>query len=247
MQLSSALFLVSAIVAPVFAQLFQNDPDATPRNMNISVDVTFPDDAPAATSQNAPVVIVNSIPKKVNVAVVNHEKKTIGIQFLGGSLWDLETNANVRNLTKQVLAVELLKGQKANLPYTILVDMHPKHLRLNLQMILRSSEQKLVTATAYNSTVSIVEQPMSLLDPQLLFLYLVLLSSIAGAGYWAYNYWLDTVNPKRKRGTRAASDKHVRADSPVGTATGVEGQKFDESWIPEHHIKRATSKGKATK
>ncbi|KAF8445277.1 hypothetical protein BGX38DRAFT_1064862, partial [Terfezia claveryi] len=235
--------LLSAIVTPISAQLFQNDPDATSRNMNITIGVTFPDGAPAAASQNAPVVIVNGIPKKVNVAVVNNEGETIGIQFLGGSLWDLETNANVRNLTKQVLAIELPKGQKANLPYTILVDMHPKNLRLNLQMILRSSEQKLVTATAYNSTVSIVEQPMSLLDPQLLFLYLVLFSSIAGAGYWAYNYWLDTINPKRKRGTRAASVKPVRIASPVGTATGVagvEGQKIDQSWIPEHHIKRAT-------
>jgi len=135
--------------------------------MNITVDVTFPDDAPAAASQNAPVIIVNGVPKKVNVAVVNYEEETIGVQFLGGSLWDLETGGNVRNLTQQVLAVELPKGQKADLPYTVLVDMHPKDLRLNLQMVLRSGEQRLATATAYNSTVSIVEQPMSLLDPQL--------------------------------------------------------------------------------
>ncbi|KAF8421025.1 hypothetical protein EV426DRAFT_633875 [Tirmania nivea] len=246
--LHSALLLLSAIVVPISAQLFQNDPNATSRNMNITVDVTFPDDAPAEASRNAPVVIVNGIPKKVNVAIVNYEEVTIGIQFLGGSLWNLESNSNIRNLTQQVLEVELPKGQKVDLPYTILVDMHPKNLRLNLQMVLRS-EQRLVTATAYNSTVSIAEQPMSLLDPQLLFLYLILLSSIAGAGHWAYNYWLDTVNPKRKRSPRAAAVKPVRAESPVGTATSVEG-KFDESWIPEHHIKRATSpkaRGKAAK
>ena len=166
MLLSYALLLVSAIAAPISAQLVQNDPDAAPRNMNITVDVTFPDDASAGVLQNMPTVIVNGIPKKVNVAVVNYEEETIGVQLLGGSLWDLQTNTNVRNLTQQVLRVELPKGQKVDLPYTILVDMHPKDLRLNLQMVL-STEQKLVTATAYNSTVSIVEQPMSLLDPQL--------------------------------------------------------------------------------
>ena len=135
--------------------------------MNITVDVTFPDDDPAETLQNAPTVIVNGIPKKVNVAIVNYEEDTIGIQFLRGSLWDLETGANVKNLTQQRMGIELPKGQKADLPYNILVDMHPKNLRLNLQMVLRSSEQKLATATAYNGTVSIIEQPMSLLDPQL--------------------------------------------------------------------------------
>jgi len=167
MQWPSALLLFSAIVAPISAQLFQNDPDATPRNLNITIDVTFPDDAPAEASQNVPVIIVNGISKRVNVAVVNYEEDTIGIQFLAGSLWDLETNVNVRNLTQQTFGVELQKGQRSDLPYNILVDMHPKDLRLNLQMVLRAPEQRLVTATAYNSAVSIVEQPMSLLDPQL--------------------------------------------------------------------------------
>lgn len=251
MQLSSALLLLATIAAPISAQLFQNDPNATPRNMNITVDVTFPDDTSAETSpEGSPIFIINGIPKKVNVAIVNYEEDTIGIQFLGGSLWDPATNVNVRNLTQQVLGVELPKGEKVDLPYNILVDMHPKDLRLNLQMVMRTPEQRLVTATAYNGTVSIVEQPMSLLDPQLLFLYLVILSGVAGAGYWAYNYWLDTVNPKRKRGPRTAAAKPVRAESPVAAATGVEGKKFDESWIPEHHIKRAASpkaRGKAAK
>lgn len=68
-----------------------------------------------------------------------------------------------------------------------------------------------------------------------LFLYLVLLSGVGGAAYWAYNYWLDTVNPKKKRPV-----VFKRAE-PVSVATGVDSRKFDESWIPEHHIKRATS------
>jgi len=89
-----------------------------------------------------------------------------------------------------------------------------------------------------------------MLTPARLFLYLVLLSGITGASYWAYNYWLDTVNPKRRRGPRAAAVKPVHAESPVGTTTGMGGNKFDESWIPEHHIKSATSsrtRGKAAK
>lgn len=81
-----------------------------------------------------------------------------------------------------------------------------------------------------------------------LFLYLVLLSGVAGAGYWAYNYWLDTVNPKRKRGSRNVPVKPIRAEPQVAAATGAE--RFDESWIPEHHLKRAGSpkaKGKTAK
>ncbi|KAF8474017.1 hypothetical protein BDZ91DRAFT_691192 [Kalaharituber pfeilii] len=247
MHLPSTLLFLSAIASPITAQLFsdvQPGLNATPRNMNISIDVTFPDTPEEEVG--GPVIITNGITKNVNIAIVNHENGPIGVQFIGGSLWDPLTGASVRNLTQKVMGLEIEKDQREDLSYPIKLDMHPRELLLQLNMVLRTPEQRLVTATAFNSTVSIVEQPMSIFDPQLLFLYLILLSGIGGAVYWAYNYWLDTVNPKRRRGPRPAPREH--AESPIATATGVEGKKFDESWIPEHHIKRASSpkaKGKS--
>ena len=78
--------------------------------------------------------------------------------------------------------------------------------------------------------------------PYRFFLYLLLLSGIGGAGYWAYNTWLESVSPKKKRGgSRPVAKKEIRAESPTAAASGIDGKKFDESWIPEHHIKRPAS------
>lgn len=165
MQLSSALLLLCALAAPICAQLVGNDLNATPRNLNVSVDATFPDQ-PEAERVGHP-KIVNGLKNKVNIAITYYGRGAIGIQSLGGSLLHPETGVNVKNLTQQKLNLELSSDQNADLPYIIQLDMHPQDLRLNLQLVLKTPEQTLVTATAANVTVSIVEQPMSLLDPQL--------------------------------------------------------------------------------
>jgi len=249
MQLLSIFLLLSAAVLSTSAQLFQPDAEAPRRNLNISVNVNFPDDVRVRGTEASPLIVVNGIPKKVNVTIVNNEEDAISVYLLAGSLWDPTTGINVRNLTQQFVNIEMPKGETADFLYTILLDMHPRHLRLNLEAVLQTADQTLITTAIYDSIVWIVEQPMSLLDPQLLFLYLILLSCIVGTGYWAYNYWLDTVNPKRKRGPRTATQP-ARVESTAAAASGVDGKRFDESWIPEHHIKRATSpksRGRASK
>lgn len=54
-----------------------------------------------------------------------------------------------------------------DLSYQFTTEMHPQDLILNLAMMLKTAEGRLVTLTAYNQTISIVEAPTSLLDPQM--------------------------------------------------------------------------------
>lgn len=53
------------------------------------------------------------------------------------------------------------------LPYQFTTEMHPQDVVLNLAMYLLTPDGQLATLTAYNQTISIVEAPNSLLDPQL--------------------------------------------------------------------------------
>lgn len=56
---------------------------------------------------------------------------------------------------------------QVNLSYQFTTDMHPQDITLNLALLLESFEGRLVTVTAYNDTISIIEAPTSLLDPQM--------------------------------------------------------------------------------
>jgi hypothetical protein len=64
-----------------------------------------------------------------------------------------------------------------------------------------------------------------------LFLYLLLAAGLFGAGKFVYDTWLAAVIPHTKR-TNSDVPRIVRPTSPVTTG------KYDESWIPEHHIKK---------
>lgn len=54
-----------------------------------------------------------------------------------------------------------------DLTYQFTTEMHPQDLILNLAMMLKTPEGRLITFTAYNQTISVIEAPTSLLDPQM--------------------------------------------------------------------------------
>lgn len=54
-----------------------------------------------------------------------------------------------------------------DVPYQFVTDLPEQDVLLNLQVVLLTKDNELVSATAFNGTVSIVEPDTSLLDPQL--------------------------------------------------------------------------------
>lgn len=96
---------------------------------------------------------------------------------------------------------------------------------------------------AYTGTVTVVEPKKSWFDPQLLSLYALLAGIVGTAIYWASkNFPGSKTISKRKE--RQAGIK----STPKAATTGTKGQTiptptastsaYDESWIPEHHLKR---------
>ena len=73
----------------------------------------------------------------------------------------------VRNLTTIRYNVEIPAGEKESLTYSFATEMHPQDLTLSLVSVLSNGEGQFFTMQAFNDTVSVVEAPTSIFDPQM--------------------------------------------------------------------------------
>jgi hypothetical protein len=85
-----------------------------------------------------------------------------------------------------------------------------------------------------------------------IFLYLFLAAAFGGTIYFIYNTWITTLFPQKKRGGKGGerakrssggSKKVDPADQASvvgadGPAVASGAKAYDESWIPEGHLKR---------
>jgi hypothetical protein len=67
--------------------------------------------------------------------------------------------------------------------------------------------------------------------------YLIVIAALAGVSYAAYQAYVPSLKPRRKRTSEVSA--------PVGTVTATGAGGYQKEWIPEHHLKKA--KGKKTK
>jgi hypothetical protein len=231
-----------------------DSPSTTP-NIDVTARATFPQ------SEIFGIKLINGHGTQSVLSIANNEAAPITVAAIGGSLWtmgDPTTKAAggppqiVRNLTTVRYNVEIPAGQKESLSYTFVQDLQPGDLRLNIAAVVRDQKDHFYTIQAFNETVSIVEPETSLLDPQIIFLYLVLLAAFAGTSYFIYKTWISTLFPQRKRGgkggerakTSSRGSKKVDPSDQVavvgadGSAVTSGAKAYDESWIPEHHLNR---------
>lgn len=224
-------------------------PAKTP-TLDVAVRATFPQ------SEIFGIKLINGRATQAVVSVSNNEAAPVTVAGIGGSLWTVDSNIAgasqlVRNLTTVRYDVAIPAGEKESLSYAFVQDIHPTDLRLHLAAIVRDEKGIFYTLQAFNETVSVVEPETSLLDPQIIFLYLFLLAAFLGTSYFIYNTWISTLFPQKRRGgkggerakTSSRGSKKVDpsdqisvvgADGPAVTSSKL----YDESWIPEHHINR---------
>jgi len=80
-----------------------------------------------------------------------------------------------------------------------------------------------------------------------IFLYLFLTGAFAGTLYFVYKTWIEALFPQARRAPRKtkkvepAPDANVSGSESTGVSTG---KAYDESWIPEHHIRPAAKRTK---
>lgn len=118
--------------------------------------------------------LVNGHPTRAVFDIANNEPQPITIHVVTGSLWTLKDMPGaphppiaVRNLTVQRYGVEVPAGEKESLTYSFATELHPQDLNLALVMMLQGRENEIFTKVVFNETVSVVEAPVSLFDPQM--------------------------------------------------------------------------------
>lgn len=129
----------------------------------MSAQASFPD------AEIFGVKLVNGHPTRGLISITNDESSPVTVNFIGGTLSTLEEEQStvIRNLTTTRYGVEVPAGQKEELSYSFVNEMHPQDLRLALTSIVSDSEGNFFTVNAHNGTVSVVEPETSIFDPHM--------------------------------------------------------------------------------
>jgi len=220
--------------------------------LKVDVDVSFPD------AEIFGVKLVNGRPTRANIKVANNEAEDVNVLVAVGALLTPtgvpgmpEEPQTLRNLTGTRYGTVIPAKSKQEFTYSFATVMQPQDVTLELKTVV-SRGPALYTLTVFSESVSIVEAPVPIFDPQIIFLYLFLAVAFGGTCYFIYNTWITTLFPQKKRGGKggerakrsSGGSKPVDpsaqvavsgADGPAVT-TGSKG--YDESWIPASHMNK---------
>ncbi|KAL3427922.1 signal sequence receptor alpha chain [Phlyctema vagabunda] len=255
-----ALRAVSVFAASTAEEELETPP--TTPNLNVQAKASFPQ------AEVFGVKLINGHATQALVEITNGEAEAVQVAVIGGSLATTQalapglhpSAAIVRNLTTQTYDIAIPAGETASFPYAFTTDLNPQDLKLALVAVVASQAGTVYQLQAYNGTVSVVEAATSIFDPQIIFLYLVLLSVFTGTLYFVYKTWIETLFPQTRRGGKGGerakrsslgSKKAVDvkdqvavigADGPAVTTGALAQKAYDESWIPDSHINRPAAK-----
>jgi len=192
----------------------------SPAEPEILVTATFPEN-------NLFGHVVNGEKNKISLTVENKSDRNVTLASIAGSFHHADTNSVIKNVTTMQYGIQLLEGQKLQIPYTFYSEFKPGDIRLNIWLEHVVDGEK-YRVTAYDSIVTIVEPEVSIFDFKLISTYLIVAAFFGGLTYVAYLSFVPQPKKTRKPAVSA----------PVGpvTATAVGG--YQEEWIPDHHLKK---------
>jgi hypothetical protein len=93
----------------------------------------------------------------------------VGVSIVGGALLQDagEQSVILRNLTASKYQIEIPAGESETVTYSFSTEMHPQDVRLQLFALLKDNKNAYYTVSVYNETVTVVEAPTSIFDPQM--------------------------------------------------------------------------------
>ncbi|KAM0324180.1 hypothetical protein ACHAQA_008373 [Verticillium albo-atrum] len=245
--------LLGFLALPIFGAIAQDAvpegaPAANAPTLAADVEATFPD------ADIFGVKLVNGRPTKAVVEITNNEDAPIQVAFVAGSLSRAQelatgtpqTDVIVRNLTAVRYDLTIEPKEKKAVPYSFALDMQPQDVKLQLVAVVSNAKGDIFQLPAYNAPATVVEAPTSILDPQIIFLYLFLSAAFTGTLYFVYKTWIEALFPQAKRSKKVRTVSVAvpvpEQDSATSAAATGTGKGYDESWIPDHHINRPVAK-----
>ncbi|KAK7204840.1 hypothetical protein BZA70DRAFT_280126 [Myxozyma melibiosi] len=240
-------FLVAALAtttASVRAQEFDDDAEDAIAPKFV-LETKFLD----STSPLTPVVL-NTVSTNLEISLANDEENEAIVQIAGGALFQVGKDVPFENITAtRVGPIQIPPHSKVPVPYSFVVDVEPKEYFLRIVLVIEY-EGQLVQYLSYNSTVYVEDPPLSIFDPQMLFLYLILIALFGAAGYYTFTSYIQPKYFPKKKATKKraapAAASTVTAES-AAQSTSVNAKGYDESWIPEHHLRSKSPKPRAVK
>ncbi|KJX96521.1 hypothetical protein TI39_contig617g00004 [Zymoseptoria brevis] len=224
--------------------------------LDVSISVSFPD------AEIFGVKLVNGRPTRALLSVVNNEDVPVKPLIVLGALKETGGGVVMRNLTAARFGNDIPPKGKEVLTYAFSTIMQPRDVTLEMKVLVQRGG-RVFTVKAFEEGVSVVEAPVSILDPQIIFLYLFLLAALGGVSYFIYTTYVASLfpaKPKRRSGGKDGSRAQrssggskavdsadavdvVGADGPaVASGTALGGKGYDESWIPAGHLQRPQAK-----
>jgi len=180
--------------------------------------------------------IVNGEKNTITLTVGNNSGKNVSLVSVGGAVYNVKSDALIKNLTAHTFSVGLIPDVKTQVPYVFYSEFKPGDIRLNvwLDYILEDTLQR---ASAYDSVVTVVEPELSIFDFKMISTYLVAIALLGGLVYVAYQSFAPkrTSRPRKKPAASAVS-------APVGAVTATGAGGYQEEWIPDHHLRKSKSK-----
>jgi hypothetical protein len=136
--------------------------------LKVMAQASFPD------SDVFGVKLVNGHASTATFQVVNAEEEPVTVRMAGGSLWPADgpidttdMSTAIRNLTGSLYNLEVAPNSNVTFNYQFTTEMHPQDLKLMLAAIVENAKGVTFQVDAFNGTVSIVEAPISIFDPQM--------------------------------------------------------------------------------
>ncbi|KLO08805.1 hypothetical protein SCHPADRAFT_858651 [Schizopora paradoxa] len=229
MRLALLILALASLRNVVRAELVDDELVST--EPEILVTASFPEDNPFGQ-------VVNGERNRINLVVENNSELNVTLVAISGSFHDVESNALVKNAPTVPYGMPLLQGTKLQLPYLFHSEFKPGDIRLNIWLV-HTAEGQTYNVSAYDSVITVVEPEVSIFDYRVVSTYLITIAFLGGLGYLAFN----TFFPKSKKARKPVTSKGGKSaiSSPLEvSASGA----VDDEWIPAHHLKNRSVKGK---